>query len=171
MPEAPKSIAIARCACGSVELQAAGTAILSADCYCDDCQAGGRQIEALPNAGPVLTPAGGSPYLLYRKDRVQCTAGGQLLQPHKLQETSPTNRVIATCCNSAMMLNFDDSKHWISMYRARFVTAIPPLQMRVCTKFKPADVELANDLPNYPAFPLKFIGKLIAARIAMRFDR
>jgi len=46
----------ASCACGSVELAAIGAHIVSNVCYCGDCQQGSRQIEALPNAGPVRDP-------------------------------------------------------------------------------------------------------------------
>ena len=56
--------------------------------------------------------AGGTAYVVYRKDRVKCSRGNQFLQGYKIKEKSPTNRVVATCCNSAMFLNFDDGKHW-----------------------------------------------------------
>jgi hypothetical protein len=43
----------ATCSCGGVELNAVGRPIVSAVCYCDDCQRGSAQIEALPNASAV----------------------------------------------------------------------------------------------------------------------
>jgi hypothetical protein len=58
----------ARCSCGSVEIEAFGTPITSAVCYCDTCQKGSSQIEALTNAVPILSPDGGTEYILYRKD-------------------------------------------------------------------------------------------------------
>ena len=70
-----------------------------------------------------------------------------------------------------MMLNFDDSKWWISVYRARFQGDLPPLQMRICTKFKPENGELPSDVPSYSTFPLKFLAKQLAARIAMLLHR
>ena len=60
------------CACGRVRFEAVGAPILSAVCYCDDCQAGGRQIEELPSAARVLDADGGTPYLSYRDDRFSC---------------------------------------------------------------------------------------------------
>ncbi len=45
---------IARCACGSVGIEASGTPITSVVCYCDSCQEGYRQIEALTKASPDL---------------------------------------------------------------------------------------------------------------------
>ena len=50
---------------------------------------------------PVLNPDGGTDYVLYRKDRVQCVTGQEHLEEHRLKPDSPTRRVIATCCNSA----------------------------------------------------------------------
>lgn len=167
MSETPRNHATARCSCGSVELEAIGAPIVSAVCYCDDCQEGSRLIEALPNARPVRDPDGGTAYLVYRKDRVKCSRGTQFLQGHKIREKSPTNRVVATCCNSAMFLNFDDGKHWVDIYRARFQGDIPPLQMRIFTKFKAENADMPNDVPSYPAFSLRFLAKLLAARIAM----
>ena len=94
-------VMIASCACGSVEVKALGKPIVSAACYCDDCQKGAAQLEALPNAPAVRDPGGGTAYVLYRKDRFECSKGAELLKSHKLKDISPTNRVVATCCNSA----------------------------------------------------------------------
>ncbi|WP_231511928.1 hypothetical protein [Chondromyces apiculatus] len=125
----------------------------------------------MPGASPVQGPDGGTEFVLYRKDRARCTKGSQLLKRHKLREKSATNRVVATCCNAAMVLDFDDSKHWVSMYRARFQGDAPPLEVRVCTKFKPESSVLPDDVPSHSMYPFKFVTKLIAARIAMLFQR
>jgi hypothetical protein len=50
----------ATCSCGGVELKAFGRPIVSNVCYCEDCQKGADQIEALPNAGAVRDPDGGT---------------------------------------------------------------------------------------------------------------
>ena len=92
----------ATCSCGRVELTAVGRPIVTSVCYCDDCQKGGEQIEALPGAGAVRDPDGGTAYILYRKDRIAYTRGADLLKGYKLKATSATNRVVAACCNSAM---------------------------------------------------------------------
>ena len=167
----PKNTLIASCSCGSVQLEAIGAPVASAVCYCDDCQEGARQIEALPGARPVQDPDGGTAYLVFRKDRVECSKGASLLKRHKIREKSATNRVVATCCNSAMLLDFDDGKHWVSAYRSRFKGDVPPLQMRFCTKFKHEDVVVPSDVPSYSTYPLKFLMKLLGARIAMLLRR
>jgi hypothetical protein len=161
----------ASCACGSVELKASGKPIVSSVCYCEDCQKGGAQIETLPKAGAVCNPDGGTAYILYRKDRIECSKGTELLKSYKLKETSATNRVVATCCNSAVFVNFDKGPHWVSAYRARFHGDLPPLEMRMCTKSKPDGVTLPDDVPSYPGYPPRLIVKLLTSRLAMMFGR
>src|SRR5262249_16982520 len=94
----------------------------------------------------------------------------QYLEERRLKPDSPTRRVIAKCCNSAMFLDFTKG-HWLSMFRNRFPTGAPPLEMRVMTKERRLGVELADDLPNYSGHSGKFMLKLITAWIAMGFRR
>lgn len=164
-------IMTATCSCGGVELKALGKPIVSSVCYCDDCQKGADQIEALPNADGIRDPDGGTAYILYRKDRIECSKGTELLRGYKLKETSATNRVIATCCNSAMFMNFDRGPHWVSAYRARFHGELPPLQLRICTKFKSDSDVIPDDVPSNPGYPLGFVAKLLASRVAMLLGR
>ena len=170
MPGAPKQNRTVRCSCGSVELEASGAPILGASCYCDDCQAAGRQIEQLPNAPRVLDPDGGTGFLLYRKDRLKYIRGAELLLDHKLKEASVTRRLVASCCNSAMFLDFQKG-HWFSVYRTRFSGEVPPLQMRIQTKSRPQAASDPGDIPSHAGYPPKFMLKLVAARIAMLFER
>ena len=161
----------ARCRCGRVAIEATGTPITSNVCYCSDCQAGSCQIEALPDAGAVREPDGGTAYVLYRKDHIRCTRGQELLQGRKIKDKSSTNRVVAACCNAAMFMNFDKGPHWVCVYRARFQGDVPPPQMRICTKSKPYGDPLPADLPNYPGIPPRLIFKLLASRVAMLVGR
>ncbi|HKD47182.1 MAG TPA: hypothetical protein VKB67_05815 [Rhizomicrobium sp.] len=158
------------CRCGKVMFSAAGAPIVSAACYCTSCQQAGHQLEQLPSAPPVMDADGGTPVALYRKDRVQCLTGLEYLEERRLKPDSPTRRVLATCCNSGMFLDFTKG-HWLSIYAKRFPAGAPPLEMRIMTKERRRDVVLPNDLPNYEAYPGRFILKLIAARIAMGFKR
>jgi hypothetical protein len=162
---------IATCLCGSVEIEMVGAPITSVVCYCDDCQEGARRIEALPGAPAVLDAAGGSAYLVYRKDRVSCSKGATLMQPLKIRPTSATNRVIAACCNSAMLLNFDDSKHWIDIDRDRVRGMAPPTQMHLCTRFKRSVQGAPPDIPAYAGYPFKFVARLLKARLEMSLER
>ena len=158
------------CRCGKVTLEAIGRPILTASCYCASCQEAGRRFEQRPSASPVLNSGGGTDCLLYRKDRVRCVAGQEHLEEHRLRPESPTRRVLATCCNSAMFADFTKG-HWLTLYRNRFPAGTPPVEVRVMTRDRREGVALADDVPNAAGYPAKFIAKLIAAWIAMGFRR
>jgi hypothetical protein len=160
----------ASCRCGGVVLETAGTPILHAICYCASCQEAGRRIEQLAGAAPLLEPDGGTDFILYRKDRVRCTKGGEKLQEHRLKPDSPTRRMVAGCCNSAMFLDFTKG-HWLTLYRGRLSGDVPPLDMRVMTADRRAATELPRDVPNAAAHPGKFMRKLLGAWLAMGLRR
>ncbi|MEW6640008.1 MAG: hypothetical protein AB1586_05850 [Pseudomonadota bacterium] len=168
----PAPALTAACACGCVELTATGAPIVSAVCYCRDCQQGARLIEALPNAPRVADPDGGTAYVLYRRDRVACTRGVSLLKSYKLDRRStPTNRVVASCCNTAMFVNFDRGPFWVSVYRTRLGAHAPPLRLRICTRYKPDNAVLPGGVPSHPGYPPALVIRLLATRLAMLFGR
>lgn len=156
------------CQCGKVQLAATGAPVLGAACYCESCREAGSRFEKLPLAPPVLNPDGSTDYLLYRKDRVQCVKGEEYLQEHRLKPTSPTRRVLATCCNSPMFLDFSKG-HWLTLYRNRFPSDAPPVEMRVMTEDRRAGVELDDRLPNHPRHAVKAMLRLLAAWMGMGF--
>ena len=159
--------ATACCFCGNVELAMTGQPITSIVCYCEDCQKGSAQIEALPNAQPVLSPDGGTEYLLYRKDRVRFLRGSGQVKSYKIRDNSATNRIVATCCNTAMLVKSDDWKPWVSVYRSRIRGEPPSLKLRIHTRFKPKDAQIPTDVPSYSTFPITLVMKLIATKVAM----
>lgn len=164
------NLRIARCTCGRVQCEAVGTPIVSAVCYCSDCQAGGHQLEALAGAPPVLDPDGGTPYLTYRNDRFECVEGAELLIGYKLGERAPTQRFVASCCNSGMFLEFAPG-FWISAYRKRFDEPLPPIEMRNKTARRHSALPPPADAPAYRGFPAKLFWRLIKARAAMLIGR
>ena len=159
----------AACACGTVTLEARGAPMVTAVCYCDDCQKAGDRIQAMPGAPPVLDVDGGTAMVMFRKDRLRCVEGAERLVPVKLDPKSPTSRHVASCCNSAMYLGFDDAKHWVDVYRNRVVGEPPPVQARICTRFRAAGADLPGDAPAHPGYPPSFIPKLLGSRLAMLF--
>jgi len=163
-------VRISSCVCRRVRCQAVGTPILSAVCYCDDCQAGGRQIERLANAARVLDSDDGTPYLTYRDDRFSCVSGAELLVGYKIRERAPTQRFVASCCNSGMFLKFAPG-HWVSAYRTRFEGDLPPIEMRTQTKYRHVNAEIPRDAPSYRRYPMKLFRRLLGSRIAMLFGR
>jgi hypothetical protein len=146
-----------------------GSPIRTFACYCDTCQEGSRRIESLPTAPSVRERDGGTAYVLYRKDRVTYTKGKELLKDYKLEQNPKTNRIVASCCNSAVLMRFDDARHWVPVYRARFGPNPPAIQMRICTSFMPEDAAITNDVPSYRDYALPFMMKLLASRLAMLF--
>jgi hypothetical protein len=168
MSPTPRKHLSASCRCGKVTFEMTGAPIVAAACFCASCQEAGQRFEQLRDAPPVLDADGGTPCLLYRKDRVRCTAGQDQLDEHRLKPTSPTRRVIATCCNSAMFLDFTKG-HWLSMYRERFTEGAPKIEMRVATQDLRPGVKLADDVTNYATHTGMFIVKLLLAWVAMGF--
>jgi len=161
--------AVSRCNCGRVEFEATGEPILCAACHCRSCRKGSAGIEQLENAPPVLDELGGTQYVLYRKDRVVCIKGAELLKDYRLAATSPTRRVVAECCNSAMFLEFGKG-HWFSMYRARFGNDAPKITMRIQRRDPDGAHRDEHGVPSYRSAPLRLVLKLISSRIAMFFN-
>jgi len=160
----------ARCHCGKVELRIVGAPILRGICYCTSCQEAGRRYQAAPGIDPVLAEDGGTDYVLYRKDRVRCVQGGDLLEERRLKVDSPTRRMYARCCNTAMFLDFTRG-HWVTIYRGRLPEDISPATMRMMTAERPEGVILPDDIADYPGHSGKFMLKLLGAWMAMGFRR
>lgn len=158
----------ASCRCGEVAFETTGKPIVSTTCYCQSCQEAGRRFEQLPAAEAVRDADSGTGFVLFRKDRVRCVKGGEKLQEHRLKPDSPTRRVVATCCNSPMFLEFSNG-HWLSLYRDRLPDGVAPLEVRVMTRDRRDGVELPSNVPNLPRHSGKFMWKLLAAWIAMGF--
>ncbi len=155
-----------RCSCGQVELEARARPILASVCHCDDCQRASRELESLPGAPRVLGEGGGTEYVLYRKDRLVFTKGKELLRDHRLEREAFTKRVVASCCNSAMFLDYEKG-HWFSLYRDRVMGPKPSIQMRVQTKYKAKGALIAGDVPSSKGFPAGFIFRLLWAKVGM----
>jgi hypothetical protein len=160
-----------RCQCGAVECVGRGAPIGTAVCYCDDCQAAARELEALPGAPPLMDPDGGTALTLFRSSRFEVTRGADKLEAHKLRADSATSRMLATCCNSTMFLAFDKGPHWVSTVRSRFVGEKPPIQFRHMTKFRTSTLPYPDAVQTYPKFPIRFLGRVLGDWIAMKLGR
>jgi hypothetical protein len=159
------------CQCGQVRMLAKGAPILRVVCYCDDCQAAARQLADGGLGEPIADPDGGTRLVLFRQDRVVTQQGMEQLVPHKLRAGSPTNRVVARCCQTPMQINFDKGPHWVSFFERRVPGKLPPIYARMQTRFRTSELPLPDDAASYKTFPLMLIGRLIAAKIAMMVGR
>lgn len=156
------------CLCGAVRMEVSGPPILSVVCQCASCQEAGKRIAAVPGAPATLDAHGGTPFVLYRKDRIRCVAGGDQLEAHRLKPGSPTRRMVSRCCHSAMFLEFQKG-HWLSVYAGRLGAGAPPPEMRVMAADTPDNVELPDDMPNLASHNGRFMWRLLTAWVAMGF--
>ena len=157
------------CACGRVALELTGDAIVNAECCCDSCREGSARIEALPRAPAVRTPLGTTRYVLYRKDRARFIKGAELLRDFYLTPESKTRRVVASCCNSPVFVEFKGG-HWLSLYGALWPEgSLPPLEMRTMASDWPDPAALPTDVPNHKTQSGSFFVKLLTAWVAMGF--
>lgn len=157
------------CACGQVQLELEKAPILSAECHCTSCRTAGERLQALPAARPLLEENGGTRFVLYRKDRVRFLGELDRLKEFRLTPGAKTRRVLATCCNTPVFLEFE-SGHWLSLYGSLWPRGtMPPIELRTMTMDRPGDAPLANDVPNSKRQSFAFFAKLLGAWVAMGF--
>lgn len=158
------------CACGQVHLEVERAPIISAECHCTSCRAAGAKLETLLGAPSVLQANGGTHFVLYRKDRVRFLQGTERLKEFRLTPQSKTRRVLATCCNTPIFLEFQGG-HWLSLYGGLWPQGtLPPLELRTMTSDVPVGSELPDDeVPSAKTQSFSFFVKLLGAWIAMGF--
>jgi hypothetical protein len=160
---------IASCHCAKVSLAIRDAAIMSVACYCTSCREAGTQLQALPDAATILAADESTAYVMYRKDRVDCKQGHEFLREHRLNPESTTRRVIATCCNSAMFLEFKGG-HWLSIYTNRLApNDRPAIRMRTMTRDSKAGIEFTDGIPSPKRLSMRLMWPLLCAWIAMGF--
>ena len=125
----------------------------------------------MPGAAPVLDPDDGTALTLFRANRFVVVRGVEKLVPHKLRADTITNRMVASCCNSAMFLSFDKGPHWVSVLCNRFAGEQPPIQFRHMTKYRTSALPYPDDVKTYPKFPVRFLGLVLRDRLAMALGR
>ena len=161
-----------RCACGQVQLEVLGSPILSAECLCTSCRTAGERLAALPGTATFQTATtGGTPYVLYRKDRVRFHSGQERLRELRLTPKSTTRRVTATCCNTPIFLEFE-SGHWLSMYASLWPASTrPSMELRTMAGDLPEGSDLPADMPNARSHTVSFMFRLLGAWVRMGFRR
>lgn len=157
------------CLCGRCRITPSGQPILAAECHCDSCRRAADAYEALPGAPRERSLTGGVPYVLWRKDRVGPIVGDELLAAYRLKPGAKTRRVVATCCNAPMFLEFS-AGHWLSLNAARFPDSQrPAMEFRTMTADRGETPPLPCDIPNLRGHNGRFMLRLLGAWAAMGF--
>lgn len=157
------------CACGKFHIELEGAPFITTECHCNSCREAATRLATLPLARPMTEANGGTPFVLYRKDRVRFPDGTALLRAHRLSDKAPARRAVTTCCNSPVFLEFQ-SGHWLSLYASLWPSATrPPIQIRTMTSDLPDPSVLDRAIPSGKWSTAGFYAKLLAAWIAMGF--
>jgi hypothetical protein len=158
------------CACGRAQLELDRAPIISVECHCNSCRKAGAKLQNLAAAPQILKPNGGTRFVLYRKDRVRFVKGTELLKEFRLAPGAKSRRVVATCCNTPVFLEFQNG-HWLSLYGCLWPDGtLPPLELRTMTSDRSDASSLADDVPNGRRQSVSFFAKLLGAWIAMGFS-
>jgi hypothetical protein len=162
---------VAQCRCAAVEVGAWSDPIVVTACYCDDCQAASERLAASANSAPLAGADGGTDFMVFRRDRIACTRGADRLEVMRLRDVTKTRRMVASCCATPMYVSFDDKRPWVSAFRASFGADAPPVQMRICTRFRRTEAKAKDGLPDHPGYPAAMILRILAAWPLMLFSR
>jgi hypothetical protein len=162
---------VAQCRCGAVEIGAWSNPLVVAACYCDDCQAASGRLAASANGAPVASAEGGTEFMVFRRDRIACTRGAENLKVMRLRDATKTRRMVAGCCGTPMYVGFDDNRPWVSAFRAGFGPDAPPVQMRICTRFRRPEHKTEDGLPEHRGYPAAMILRILAAWPLTLFSR
>lgn len=165
------SVVTLTCVCGRFPFEVVGTPIIAAECHCNSCREAARRLGTLPSAPPLAEPNGGTQFVMYRKDRVRFPEGTGLLKEHRLKPESPTRRVVAACCHTPILLDYQGG-HWLSVYARRWPADVrPAMKLRASTEDLPAGTSLDAALPSGRLPTLGFIARLLMAWVAMGFRK
>jgi hypothetical protein len=157
------------CRCGKVQLALSGAPITVAECYCGSCRDAAARIGTLPGAPEVVGDHGSTHFVLYRKDRVQIVKGREWLRNFRLSPQAQTRRVIASCCNTPVLVEFKGG-HWVSLFGNLWHgQALPPAKLRTQTGDYRGEQPLDAAVPSGGWETAKFYGKLLGAWAAMGF--
>jgi hypothetical protein len=157
------------CTCGTTRFVCDGPHIIVTECYCDSCRKAATILEALPDAPKVLEPSSGTWFVLHRKDRIKPITSTEHLREHRLTPESSTRRIVATCCNAPMFLDFAQG-HWFSVYARRFPpNSIPAIEERTMLRDMPEGFSPPLDARNARRWSAGFMTRLFWAWVRMGF--
>jgi hypothetical protein len=156
------------CTCGTVHLRVTGAPIIATTCYCNSCRTAGDRLAALPVRPPMVDGTGGTAFRLYRKDRAAITAGKDQLAGFRLSPDAKTRRIVATCCNTPLFLEFSGG-HWLSLYNGLWADGGFRPDILTQTKDAPDKARLPHAVPHGAGATARFFARLLGAWAAMGF--
>lgn len=107
--------------------------------------------------------------MLYRKDRVRFVSGQTHLKALRLRPDATTRRVVASCCNTPVFLEFEKG-HWLSVYASLWPEATrPAIELRTMAGDLPEGTSLPDDVPNARSHTASFMFRLLGAWVRMGF--
>jgi hypothetical protein len=171
VPDARPETFTAACRCGKVALEATGLPIVHISCYCDDCQIAADIIDGLENGCSGQEADGGTPNVLYRRDRVRFTRGEELLEGHRVRDKTHTVRLVASCCNTAITQTHEN--WWPHRgIKTHLFEAVPvPLEVRCFTKFAPRPDDIPRDVKVSRGPSARLAWRIAKAALAVRGRR
>ncbi|MBB3045903.1 hypothetical protein FHR99_000139 [Litorivivens lipolytica] len=157
------------CDCGQVAIELQGRPILVSECLCNSCREAASRLASLPGAKNILTSYGATGCAEYRKDCVRFISGAKYLREFRLTARSGTRRVIASCCNTPVLLELKGA-HWLSIYLHLWKNGSRPVvKLRTMTGDLDDASILPSDVQNLKTHSLLFYVKLLGAWIKMGF--
>jgi hypothetical protein len=157
------------CQCGQFNMEVIGKSLLSAQCHCNSCRRAALELSNYSPARALTEDNGGTNYTLYRKDRVQFSAGLDGLHAYRLSPTAPTRRVLTSCCGTPVFVEFIGG-HWLSIYTSMWPMSErerPTLRTQVTDA--PQGTKFDSSIPAGKWTTVKFYARLAAAWAAMGF--
>ena len=157
------------CGCGKAALTLHQGPFIATECHCTSCRTAGEALAELPLARPMIGQNGGTHFVLYRKDRVTFSKGLDVLAAYRIKPDSPTRRVVASCCNTPIFLEFQNG-HWLSLYGSLWPDgAVPPADLRTVVADREGLPPLDDAIPAGKLQTARFYARLLGAWIAMGF--
>jgi len=153
------------CECGQVKYRVEGTPIVTAVCYCADCQAARDLIEASPANAPFRDADGGTAYVTLKDADWQPVQGEDQLEDIRLAPEAPTSRYVTTCCRTPLFIKYHPG-FWVSTYRARYADP-PPLEWRNKVAARTSELPFPDDIPRFKNFPARLFWRLFKARAGL----
>lgn len=169
MSKSGHSSTMVTCVCERTALRLIGPPIMTVACYCNSCRVAADLLGRRPGAPRMTEEDGGTHFVMQRKDRVECVKGRTDLHEHRLSPGASTRRVIASCCNTAMFLDFEPG-HWLSVYANRIDPDERPLiEQRTMTGDRPHGVPFDDGIPSAKTRAPRFMWRLLTTWAVMGF--